>query len=225
MRVLRLLALLLLLPVAAPAETVTNAWPPFDEADSDPSFKAYRDKLLAAIDKRDVAAVVAMADPNIKLSFGDDSGRERFREWLTGADAEPYWTALKRVVSEGGKFEETGMFVAPWAFHYMPPEDSDFYNVAVVAGTKVRLRAAPSTDAAILRELSYAVVEVPPWQEGREDRVTDGSGREWIRVQVLDDRKEGWIASTYMRFLIDYRAGFVKTDTGEWQMTFFLAGD
>lgn len=217
-----LIALVLLLPFAATAaEPVT--WPPFDEADKDPTFKAYRDTLLAAIDRRDIEAVVAAASPDIKLSFGDDGGRERFREWLTGADAEPYWAMLKRVVSEGGKFDEDGRFVAPWAFHYLPPDDVDFYSVAVVAGTNVRLRAAPSTDAAIVRELSYEVVEMPPYQEGREDRVTDGSGREWIRLRTMAG-EEGWMASTYLRFLISYRAGFQKTDQG-WQMVFFLAGD
>lgn len=222
-----LLALLLVLPFAvAAAQPVT--FPPFDEADKDPSFKAYRDRLQDAIERRDIEAVVAAASPDIKLSFGDDGGRERFREWLTGADAEPYWSVLKRVISEGGTFDEGGMFVAPWAFHYVPSDDLDVYSVAVVAGTNVRLRAAPSTSAAIIRELSYEVVERPPYQEGRVDEVTDGSGREWIRLRTLASKEgageEGWMAKTYLRFLIDYRAGFQKTGQG-WQMTFFLAGD
>lgn len=218
-----LLALLLLFaPPAAAADPPT--YPPFDEADKDPSFKAYRDRLLAAIEQRDIAAVVAMASPDIKLSFGGDEGRDTLREWLTGADAEPYWTVLKRVVSEGGRFEEGGLFMAPWSFHYVPPDDVDFYNVAIVAGTNVRLRAEPSTGGRVIRALSYEVVEMPPYQEGRIDRVEDASGREWIRMRTYAG-EEGWIASAYLRFLIDFRAGFQKDDRGAWQMTFFVAGD
>jgi len=221
MRRLALCLLLWLAPVVAAAEPVT--YPPFDEADKDPSFKAYRDKLLAAVERRDAAAVVGMASPDIKLSFGGDEGRATLRQWLTGAEADAYWTVLKRVLSEGGKFEEGGLFMAPWTFHYMPPDDVDFYGVAIVAGTNVRLRAEPSTGAAVIRALSYEVVEMPPYQEGREDRVEDASGREWYRMRTFGG-EEGWIASSFLRFLVDYRAGFEKTEQG-WQMTFFVAGD
>ncbi|HKY96011.1 MAG TPA: SH3 domain-containing protein [Kiloniellales bacterium] len=217
---LLLLSALLLATPAAAAEPLT--YPPFDDAGQQPTFKTYRDKLIAAVEKRDVAAVVAMASPEVELSFGGDSGRETLRQWLSAADAEPYWESLERVLKEGGTFQE-GLFIAPWTFHYVAPETMDIYSIAIVAGKNVRLRAEPSTAGKVIRALTYEVVEMPPYDQGREDRVTDPSGREWLRVRTTVG-EEGWMASEFLRFLIDYRAGFQHTPQG-WQMLFFVAGD
>lgn len=215
-----LLPILLLATPAAAAEPLT--YPPFDDAGQQPAFKAYRDKLIAAVAKRDVAAVVAMASPEVELSFGGDNGRETLRQWLSAPDAEPYWSSLERVLKEGGTFQEQ-LFIAPWTFHYVAPETMDIYSVAIVAGKNVRLRAEPSTSAKVIRALTYEVVEMPPYDQNREDRVTDSSGREWLRVRTtIGD--EGWMASEFLRFLIDYRAGFESGPQG-WQMIFFVAGD
>lgn len=221
MRILLLLLSLLVLAVpSAHAEPLT--YPPFDDAGQQPTFKAYRDKLLAAIAKRDAAAVVAMASPDVELSFGGDNGRETLRQWLTAPDSEAYWVSLERVLKEGGTFQDK-LFIAPWTFHYVAPETMDIYSVAIVAGKNVRLRAEPSTSGSVVRALSYEVVEMPPYDQSREDRVTNSTGREWLRVRTTKG-EEGWMASEFLRFLIDYRAGFQHTPQG-WQMIFFVAGD
>jgi len=222
MRLLLLLCLLWLLWAPLPAAAEHLAWPPFDAAAQDATFEAYRDRLIAAVEKRDVNVVVAMASPDINLSFGGDAGRAALRNDLTGHDNAFFWQTLERVLAEGGGFQD-GLFIAPWAFLYEPPETLDIYSVAIVAGTNVRLRAAPSTDAAIIRALTYEVVEMPPYDPGREDWAADATGREWKRVRTTHG-EEGWIAASHLRFLLDHRAGFQKTAAG-WQMMFFIAGD
>jgi hypothetical protein len=221
MRAILLLLLALLLPPAAEATHLT--YPPFDEGTGDASFKAYRARLLGAVERRDAEAVAIMASPDIKLSFGDDGGRAQLiQELKDEVDGEWRWQTLERVLKEGGGFRD-GLFIAPWSFLYEPPEILDIYSVALVGGTNVRMRAAPSTDAQIIRALTYEVVEMPPYDPSREDVATDSSGREWRRMRTTPG-EEGWIAASYLRILLDYRAGFQQTAQG-WQMVFFLAGD
>lgn len=64
---------------------------------------------------------------------------------------------------------------------------------------------------------------MPPYDPNRQDTVTDATGREWKLMRTTHG-EEGWISSSYLRFLLDHRAGFAKTPQG-WQMTFFVAGD
>lgn len=220
MRAALLVLLLLFAPAAAMAETLI--WPPFDEAAQDPSFKAYRDRLLAAVEQRDVEAVLAASSPDIEISFGGENGREEFRSLLTGHDNEFFWETLGRVLKEGGGFRD-GLFMAPWTYLYEPPETLDVYSVVIVAGKNVRLRKGPSTEAAVIRALSYEVIQLAEYDPNREDTVQDPTGREWKRVKTLAG-EEGWIASSYLRLLTDHRAGFQKTPAG-WQMLFFVAGD
>ena len=220
MRVLLLVLALLALAMPASAETLT--WPPFDDAGQDPSFKAYRDRLLTAVEQRNVDAVLAASSPQIDVTFGGEPGREAFREMLTGHDNEFVWQTLERVLKEGGGFRD-GLFQAPWTYLYVPPQNLDVYSVAIVAGKNVRLRKGPSTEAAVIRPLSYEVILLADYDPNRQDTVQDASGREWKLVKTLDG-EEGWIASSYLRLLTDHRAGFEKTGDG-WQMIFFVAGD
>lgn len=220
MRILVLLLALFAMGAAAHAEHLT--FPPFDDAGKDPSLKAYRDQLLAAVEQRNLEAVLAMSAPEVMVSFGGEAGREALRGYLTGHDNEFLWETLERILQEGGGFQE-GEFVAPWTYLYEPPETMDVYGVAIVAGKNVRLRKSPSTEAPVVRALSYEVVEMPPYDPNRQDTVTDATGREWKLMRTTHG-EEGWIASSYLRFLYDFRAGFAKTPQG-WQMTFFVAGD
>lgn len=218
-----LLALLLLLGAAMPAAAEHATFPPFDEAGQEPSFRAYRAGLLAAVERRDLEAVTAMASADINLSFGGDSGRQTFMAWLADPETgEDYWQTLERVLGEGGKFEG-GLFIAPWTYWMEPPPEFDIYGAGVVAGTNVRLRERPTTDGRIVRALTYEIVSIPPYDPEKPDHAVDDSGRAWTRIQTLHG-ESGWMASDFLRFSLDYRAGFEKGPDG-WQMIFFIAGD
>ncbi len=225
MQSLRLALVLVASLLAAPAAAEPLTFPPFDEAGQDASFKAFRDGLLKAVRERDVEAVVAAAAEDIELSFGGDAGRDTFQLWLTGGgDTEPefYWLYLERALAEGGRFEGAS-FIGPWTFWYEPPDNLDLYSTAIVAGQNVRLRAEPSTSGKVIRALNYEVVVQVPYDPNREGVVQDASGREWVLVDTTQG-EQGWVAQEFLRFLLDYRAGFEQHD-GQWQMIFFLAGD
>jgi hypothetical protein len=62
---------------ANPCEQRGTATPrllPVDEAPSMPEFLRYRAQLRMAVERRDLDAVVAAMDPDIKLDFGGASG-------------------------------------------------------------------------------------------------------------------------------------------------------
>lgn len=223
MRALLVVLMLLVAPLTAWAQSIQVK--PFDQAEQNPEFKAFRDALLASVKARDLEAVVAAAAPDIDLSFGGDSGPERFRDFLSGKEewaGESYWRDLEAVLSLGGAFFEDGTFAAPYVYTDTTqlPEEVDYFTVFYCTGDKVRMRANPSTDAAVIGQLSYDIVVA---DDPDQIAATDASGRDWFYVRTFDGRK-GWVAAQFLRSPYQYRAGFAQRD-GQWMMTFFLAGD
>ena len=223
MRHILVAILLLWSPVGAWAQSVQVK--PYDQAELNPEFKAFRDALLQAVKARDLEAVVAAAAPDITLSFGEDVGPERFRDFLSGKEdwaGEGYWKDLEAVLSLGGAFSEDGSFAAPYVYTdtTVLPEEVDYFTVFYCIGDKVRMRANPSTEATVVGQLSYDVVVA---DDPNNVAATDATGRDWFYVRTFDGRK-GWVAAQFLRSPYQYRAGFEKRD-GRWLMTFFLAGD
>lgn len=218
--------LLLLVFLAPQARAEGTPFKPFDEAGQDPAFQAFRDDLLAAVKRRDLEAVVHVAAADILLSYGEDTGPERLREWLAGqsseVDAAYLWGQLEDVLAHGGGWDQQGGFGAPYWFAGTPqlPDDTDWYEVLYVVGEKVRMRAGAGTDKAVLGTASYEVVFADDPDHVWE---TDGEGKEWLYVRTTDNRK-GWIRGDFLRGPFGYRAGFEQRD-GRWKLTYFLAGD
>lgn len=220
---LALLLLLCLAPLPAAAQGLQLL--PFDEAGKDPGFQRFRDELLESVRQRDIDAVVAVAAPEIMLSFGGAEGPDTLRLWLSGegdVEGEPLWLQLEDVLSHGGGFDQQGGFSAPYWFAAEPPvpEDTDWYSLLYVVGDKVRMRAGPSTADAVLQAVSYEIVFA---DDPQQMWATDAEGKEWLYVRTVDGRK-GWIRNDFLRGPFGYRAGFEQRD-GRWVMTYFLAGD
>jgi hypothetical protein len=225
MRLGILCAILWFMPAVVWAEDNVIA-PPVDEAAKDASFLKYRNALLQAVVARDTEAVIAFSDPKISLSFGGQEGHDDFREALNvpvenlaernkpkaAQLREAYWQELETVLKMGGKFVEGG-FSAPYTWVSPEPDHMDPYDVHYVIGKNVLMRSAGNINAPVIRHLSYNVVAVYP---------KDGNA-EYQSVR-LPDGTDGFVASRYLRFMLDYRANFNKHD-GKWLMTSFLAGD
>lgn len=184
---------------------------PVDEAGRDPELLTFRSRLLRALAEGDIDAVAEMAHPAIKLSFGGDSGRDSFREWLREPE---YRGELAAALGLGGVFTSDSTFVAPYTFARFP-DDYDAFECFAVTGRDVHVRAAPDADAEILALLSYEAVCHPP----SEWASVDG----WAPVRLRDGRT-GWVAERFLRSPIDYRAIFEKKD-GAWRLAIFIAGD
>ena len=154
---------------SAESDAEAPPWPdnkkflPVAEVDKDPDFKAFYDRLLANVANRDVDAVAAIAHPDIKLSFGGDYGRERFREFLRESDGfidTTYWEELERVLTLGGVFETPDMFCTPYVFCVDIPDcrQCDPYETLIAVSDHAPVYAEPNEGAEVIVELAYDVV-------------------------------------------------------------------
>lgn len=183
---------------------------PVDEAATRPDFFLFRARLQAAIARRDEAAVLAVADPGIRLSFGGDEGLDALRAMLRDPEG-TVWVDLGTALAMGGAFTES-RFEAPYVFARWP-DRADSFECAVVIGERVRVRAAAAPDAVVVASLSYELVQIvhPDPEPG------------WRRVRLADGRS-GFMSTAFLRSPIDRRAIF-QLSAGQWRLTAFVAGD
>ncbi len=192
---------------------------PIDEAAKDPSFFAFRARLMKAVLRRDTAYVINVLDPAIKNSFGDGGGIAEFkRMWRPEFPNSKVWDELLTVLALGGKFGEGHSFMAPYTYSAFP-DKFDSFEYGVILDDNVRVRQAPSISSAVIGSLSFDIVKVSDWKLVQ----SPGNKQSWIAVDLADNRR-GYVAREFIRSPIDYRAIFNKTN-GKWLMTAFIAGD
>ncbi len=197
---------------------------PVDEAKKDASFLAFREKLIAAVKKRDTKYLLGIVDRDIKLSFGGDEGIEDFKRiWKISSPNSKLWDELLTALTNGGRFDKEGKntyFAAPYSFNGFP-DDLDVFEYQLIFGNNVNLRVKPDLQAKVIDRLSYNVVKVD-YQNSVGDKKNDGEYL-WLKVETLGGKK-GFVNAKFVRSPIDYRAIFEKKG-GNWKMTAFIAGD
>lgn len=195
---------------------------PVDEASRDASFKTFRDKLIAAVRRRDAKYVLSVVDPNIKNGFGGDDGIANFRKrWNLNARSSELWNELLFVLTHGGAFQTEGdgkTFTAPYMFSNFP-DNLDAFEYSAVTENRVGLYAKPSTASRLVANLSYHLVKVD-FQNSVKNKADEYA---WLKVTTLGG-KTGYAQEKFVRSSVDYRAAFEKK-RGQWKMVFFLAGD
>ncbi len=185
---------------------------PSDDGGSRPEFAAFRREVRAIVARRDVEALVRLAHPDIKISFGGDEGIEAFRAVITSADHD-FWAEFGSILSMGGSFGEGDSFTAPYVFADWP-QQFDAFSCVAVTGQAVAVRGAPNRTAPLVATLDYRIVEAVA-----EVQPVEG----WTRVRLADGRS-GFIASQFVRSPIDHRVRFDFAG-GRWQLVFYIAGD
>ncbi|MFL6248281.1 MAG: SH3 domain-containing protein [Thermoanaerobaculia bacterium] len=184
---------------------------PVDEASSDPSLVAFRNDLIAAVRRGDVEAVVALADPNVRTSFGNGGGAAELRRMLAEG---PLMKDLEQILPLGGKFmgpADQRTFWAPYVYSAWP-EDRDAFTSLVVIGENIALRESPDANARIVATLSHDILEFQGEKPGQ-----------WSEVKTADGRT-GWVEQRFVLSPVGYRAGFQKVD-GRWRLRALVAGD
>lgn len=180
-----------------------------DEAPRDPALVAYRNELLGAVRRGDADAVIALADPNIRTSFGGGGGADDLRRLL----GEPgMWSELEQILTNGGTFlagSDGTAFWAPYVYSAWP-ERHDAFTAFAVIGDDVPLFDAP--DGKAVATLSRNIV----------GRVSDPSGA-WTQIRTSGGRT-GFAETKFLRSPVGYRAGFNKVGD-RWRMTALVAGD
>jgi hypothetical protein len=132
---MKLVVALLLLVGLCAAERL----PPVDESTSDPSFLAFKVKLLGAIGRKDLKAVHAVSDPAVRPSIPLGNLSE-----------------LARIVRLGVA-RDSGDYIAPYPFVTFPKNlDAFTHAVAIRPAVKVRKTAAPA--APVIDTLDYDIV-------------------------------------------------------------------
>lgn len=202
---------------------------PVDEGPKDASFLAFRTKLIAAAEKKDVNHIIGILDPKITVSFGGHEGINDFKSyWKINDKNSRFWEEFLRVIKNGGHFNGEGRnrmnsFNAP--YDVTPPEDLDHWEHHAIFGNNVNLREQPNMNAKVITRLSYNIVRI---DEPAAIRKKTGSGEwdwvyDWHKVETLGGLK-GWVKAEYVRSWAGYRAGFEKKG-GKWKMIYFVAGD
>lgn len=197
---------------------------PVDEGKNDASFNAFREKLIAAVKKRDTKYLVSVLDRNVKASFGGDDGIEDFKRfWKIESPNTKLWDELLKVLTNGGKFSREGttvLFAAPYSYSHFP-EELDMFEYQVIFGSNVNLRAKPDEKAEIITRLSYNIVKVDFLKSVTDPK--DETRFLWKRIETLGG-KSGFVKAEFVRSPIDFRAIFEKKN-GRWKLISFVAGD
>jgi hypothetical protein len=196
----------------APDARALKAYP-VDEAGKDIALETVRDRLLAAVRRRDVEATLALMSADVKLSLGDASGHAHFRKMVVRTPG--LWSNLEWALRNGGRFGGGGeWFAAPYTAEARLGRIEPFDALIVVA-RGVPLHAGPAAASRIVARLSYDVVEMldPPGQRGPV----------WLKVRTPGGAV-GWLDKRHGRSPVDYRVVFRRIG-GEWVVVSFLSGD
>ena len=192
---------------------------PVDEAARDPSFLAFRSRLIQALQERDEMFLLGVLAPDIKSSFGGDAGVEDFKSfWELDQPDTAVWKTLLTVLSLGGSFQGDNYFIAPYTNSEFP-SSLDAFEHGVILGEHVEARKEPGEDGAILAVLSSDIVRVSDWTPLIDPR----DQREWIAVELAGGIR-AFVLREQLRSPIDYRAFFEKKND-KWLLTIFVAGD
>ena len=198
---------------------------PIDEARLDPSFVAFRSRVIAAAERRDAKFILSIIDPKIRVTFGDVLGIREFKRYFKlERRSDPFWAEFLTVIKNGGLFvrkngKRTNRFYAPYTFEGFP-EDLDSFSQGVVLGANVNLRETPSADGKIVARLSYNIVTADyenSIKTGELERLV------WVKVTTLGGLA-GFVSADSFRSPMDYRAGFSKK-AGKWKLDLFISGD
>ena len=215
----------LAMPVPSPTISATSsaeslasakplaAYPPRDECAKLPGFPVFRDALFAATAKRDGEALVALADPEVRLDFGGGSGHEELRKRLADPTSR-LWGEIAALAALGCAADGT-VATLPAIFSRVP-DDVDPGRTMLVTGSDVPLRRKPSPAAPEVRKLDWALVTLKgdgfdPAARYAEVTASDGSA--------------GFVANAKLRSLLDYRLIADRTEGGAYRITALIAGD
>ena len=190
--------------------------PPVEQCRGDAEFNRVRQQLRKAVDARDLEGVMTLMSDDVRVSFGGQSGPERFSDYWTASDQdkELLWNelgdALKLGCAQATDGEGNPYRAIPAMF--VTGDDLDGFTTWVSLPGAVLRSKADAKAAAKMRLPSWTVL-----QEVEHD------GGSWVEVRTPKGAN-GFVETDQARSLLDYRIIFGRRD-GRWRITAFLAGD
>lgn len=195
-------------PSATPSPV--GQYAPRDECGELPGAREFLAQLALAVKQRNAQGVAALAAEEVKLDFGDGSGRAELVARLGRADGE-LWSALDELLTLGCAKGDAGEIILPWYFGQ--DIDIDPYDGMIVTGASVPLLPAADLTQPPLEMLDWDAVEL-----------VAGLYPERPYQQVRFGAQQGYVATKRLRSLIDYRLIAGRVDGG-WKIAALIAGD
>ena len=188
-----------------------------DEAAKDQSWQTFRNRLLKAVEARDLKFVLSILDRNVRGSIDGKPGVAVFRKaWDVEAADTTLWRELRSALFLGSAYLKrdkgprelcTPYLLGKW------PDDFDPNDYGVAITKDVFVKFFPTSDAQTIQTLSYDIVSVRDWDVADRD---PAQKQRWVRVRVKSG--DGYVPEEQMRSPLEHSACFVKTEAG-WRMT------
>ena len=200
------------------------AFPPLDQGPQKMDFVGYRSQLMAAIQKKDAAALKPFLAANLEYSFGAEKpGVEGFyRVWKLPSTKSALWKELAQVVGNGGKFTDANQFVAPYWYSNWP-KDRDNLEWEAVSAASIPVYFKPSRQSKRLPSIGHCLVH-------RNDLSKNQAHPGWTCIDLPESMQNpfkvesAFVETSNLRPMLGHRATFQRTN-GRWQMVSFVAGD
>lgn len=189
------------------------SYPPRDECTRVPGATAFRAALATAIQRRDAAAIGALAASDLMLDFGGGAGRAELTKRLRGSEGPGLWRELTALLALGCAVQGNNL-VLP-SFNSDDLGEQDAFAVLLVTGANVPLYARRSTASRQLATVSWQLVK--PLPDNRLDLPLQ-------YVQLVGSNLTGYIAQAKLRSQMGYRL-VAKRVGGRWRISAFISGD
>ncbi len=201
----------LVAPSAPESPLAKGKWAPQDTCAEVEGADEFRTRLAAAIKARDIEGVVALTADDVKLDFGGGAGSAELGKRLAD-DSLGLWGELDTLMTLGCSANKQGGITIPWFFDQDMGE-TDPYFAMLVTGEDVPLLERPDPASKALATISWDLVEI----------ATLDPESAYQRVE-LGDGKVGFMATSKLRSLIDYRLT-ASSRNDRWRIISFVAGD
>jgi hypothetical protein len=213
------------LPVAEPYPP--RPAQPIDQVESGSDFFEFREQLRQAISDRNADYIRSIADPNIKLSFGNPISLDDLD--IDNPDA-PFWQYLERSLAIGcinttpGNPPDDTSWACPYVFQ--APEITDAFEDVFIVGEGVEVHTEANASSPVVEVVSNEILKSDSQTLGTlsEAQLRAIETFEGWRPVILPEGRRGFVSSRYAYSPIGYRAIFAKVD-GAWKMQAFVSGD
>jgi len=206
-------AFLLLLVACATAPVAQGPLPPpvhgpklvpVYEWSKDKTLTAFQSQMMEVLRAEDGKRLFEHLDPNVRTSFGPQTGIEAFKmAWYT----QPHWEELLAIFfMGGGSFRDNDHFVAPSVYANWP-ERFDPYSFVAVMSRGVPLRESRDPNSKAVAILSFDIVK--PLGEKGHVRLADG--------------RVGWVDPRFLWSPAGYHVELVR-ERGTWKIEALVSG-
>lgn len=183
---------------------------PRDDCGKIEGADVFRQRLALAVKARDAEGVAVLAAEDVKLDFGGGAGRAELIARLDNPDGK-LWGELDALLALGCAENDQGGITLPWYFEQDIPLDP--YKAMIVTGEEVPLLLGPDPKSQQLATIDWDAIEL-----------MDGLKTEQPFQHVRLGDKEGYVETTKLRSVIDYRLS-ASSRNDRWRITSLVAGD